>query len=274
MDNFILTNENYYTADADMAFCSVSQYKDMEGTFGIRGCERTAMMRIRGEYPLKSGTPLLVGGYVDAWVEGTLDKFKQDHPEMYKKDGTLKADFVRADAIIERIQRDEMMKYYLGLDPYESQKQVIMTGEIAGVPWKIKIDSLLPDTIVDLKVMANITDKKWIPDLGEFLDFVRYWGYDIQGAVYQEIVYQNTGKKLPFIIAAVTKEEPEPDIELIEVDQVYLDEAMRIVRSNAPRIADIKKGIVEPTQCFTCPCCRKSKVLTGAIKLSQMINQK
>lgn len=274
MDNFILTNENYYSQEADTFYCSVSFFKDMVGTLGFCGCERTAMMRLRGEYPKKTGTPLLIGSYVDAWVEGTLDKFKQDHPEILKKDGTLKADFVRADAIIERIQRDEMMKYYLGLDPYESQKQVIMTGEIAGVPWKIKIDSLLPDTIVDLKVMANISEKKWISDLGEFLDFIRYWGYDIQGAVYQEIVWQNIGKRLPFVIAVVTKEEPEPDLELIEVDQVYLDEAMDIVRSNTPRIADIKKGIVEPAQCHICPCCRKDKVLTGAIKLSQMFNQK
>lgn len=268
-EEFVLTNENYYNADADMYYLSASQFKDFHGSYGITGCERTAMMRLRGEYPLKSGTPLLVGGYVDAWFEGTLDKYKSDHPEMFKKDGTLKADFVRADAIIERVQQDPMFMYYMS-----GEKQVVMTGEIEGVPWKIKIDSLLPDAIVDLKVMAEISRNKWCADIGEYLDFVRYWGYDIQGAVYQEIVRQNTGKKLPFIIAAVSKEEPEPDIELIEVDQVYLDEAMRMVRSNAPRIADIKKGILEPTQCYTCPCCRKSKVLTHAIKLSQMLNQK
>ena len=264
-----LTNENYYSAEADMAYMSVSQFKDMHGSYGITGCERTAMMRLKGLYPKKEGLPLLVGGYVDAYFEGTLDAYKENHPEMFKKDGTLKADFVRADYIIERVQKDPMFMYYMS-----GEKQKIMTGEIEGIKWKIKIDSLLPDTIVDLKVMSEIGKKKWVQDIGEFLDFIRYWGYDIQGAVYQEIVYQNTGKRLPFVIAAVTKEEPEPDIELIEVDQIFLDEAMSIVRSNAPRIADIKKGIVQPTQCFTCPCCRRDKVLTGAIKLSQIFNQK
>lgn len=265
----ILTNDNYYSAEADTEYMSVSQFKDFHGTFGITGCERTAMMRLKGLYPPKTGLPLLIGGYVDAWFEGTLDKYKEVHPEMFKKDGTLKADFVKADAIIERVQKDPMFMYHMS-----GEKQVIMTGEIEGVPWKIKIDSLLPDAIVDLKVVAEIGKKKWVQDIGEFLDIIRYWGYDIQGAVYQEIVRQNTGDKLPFIIAAVTKEEPEPDIELIEVDQVYLDEAMDIVRYNTPRIADIKKGIIEPTQCHICPCCRKDKVLTGAIKLSQMLNQK
>ena len=269
MKKFELTNENYYSAEADMNYCSVSQYKDMCGTYGITGCERTAMMRLKGLYPQKTGLPLLVGGYVDAWFEGTLDAYKENHPEMFKKDGSLKADFVRADAIIARVQEDPMFMYYMS-----GEKQRIMTGEIAGIPWRIKIDSLLPDAIVDLKVMSEISKKKWVQDIGEYLDFIRYWGYDIQGAVYQEIVRQNTGEKLPFIIAAVTKEEPEADLELIEVDQIYLDEAMSLVLSNTPRIADIKSGKVEPTQCFNCPCCRKDKVLTGAIKLSQLINQK
>lgn len=266
---FVLTDENYYSADADMRYMSVSQFKDFHGSYGVPGCERTAMMRLKGLYPKKEGLPLLVGGYVDAWFEGTLDKYKENHPEILKKDGSLKADFVKADYLIERVQEDPMFMYYMS-----GEKQVIMTGDIDGIEWKIKIDSLLPDCIVDLKTVAEINKRKWVQDIGEYLDFVRYWGYDIQGAVYQEIVRQNTGNKLPFVIAAVSKEEPEPDIELIEVDQVYLDEAMSIVRNNAPRIADIKKGIEEPTQCFTCPCCRKDKVLTGAIRLSQMFNQR
>lgn len=266
---FVLTDENYYSPEADMEYMSVSQFKDFHGSYGIQGCERTAMMRLKGLYPKKEGLALSLGGYVDAYFEGTLDKFKDNHPEMFKKDGTLKADFVKAEYAIQRVENDPMFMYYMS-----GEKQKIMTGEIAGIKWKIKIDSLLPDCIVDLKYVAEINKKKWVQDIGEYLDFIRYWGYDIQGAVYQEIVYQNTGKKLPFVIAAISKEEPEPDIELIEVDQIYLDEAMSIVHANAPRIADIKKGIEEPTQCFTCPCCRKDKVLTGAIKLSEMINQR
>jgi hypothetical protein len=266
---FVLTDENYYSPEADMEYMSVSQFKDFHGSYGIQGCERTAMMRLKGLYPKKEGLALSLGGYVDAYFEGTLDKFKENHPEMLKKDGTLKADFVKAEYAIQRVENDPMFMYYMS-----GEKQKIMTGEIAGIKWKIKIDSLLPDCIVDLKYVAEINKKKWVQDIGEYLDFIRYWGYDIQGAVYQEIVRQNTGKKLPFVIAAVSKEEPEPDIELIEVDQIYLDEAMSVVRSNSPRIADIKSGKELPTQCFVCPCCRKDKVLTGAIKLSEMINQR
>lgn len=263
-----LTSENYYTVEADEAYMSVSQFKDFHGSYGIRGCEFQAMERLKGNYPLKSGTPLLVGGYVDAWFEGTLDKFKAEHPEITKKDGSLKADYVQADYIIERVQKDPMFMYYMS-----GEKQRIMTGEIDGIPWKIKIDSLLPDAIVDLKVMAQIDKNKWVEDLGEYLDFARYWGYDIQGAVYQEIVRQNTGERLPFIISAVTKED-EPNIELIEVDQIYLDEAMSVVKNNQHRINDIKHGLAVPERCGACGCCRKNKVLLNPIKLSMIANQK
>lgn len=59
-----------------------------------------------------------------------------------------------------------------------------MTGRLFGAEWKIKMDSYIPDVaIVDLKVMESITKLKWVRDLG-YLDFIRYWGYDIQGAVY------------------------------------------------------------------------------------------
>ena len=37
-------------------------------------------------------------------------------------------------------------------------------------------------------------------------NFIDYYNYILQATLYQEIVYQNTGKKLPFIIAAATKE--------------------------------------------------------------------
>ena len=100
------------------------------------------------------------------------------------------------------------------------EKQVIMTGELFGTKWKIKMDSYIPGiAIVDLKVMASITKLEWVRDIG-YLDFVRYWGYDIQGAIYQEIVRQNTGKKLPFYIAGATKES-EPDIRIIHITDNY-----------------------------------------------------
>ena len=141
----ILTNANYYSAEANMEYMSVSQYKQ------FKSCEAAAMAQLRGEWEQPKTTALLVGSYVDAWFEGTLDEFKQEHPELFKKDGTLKADFQQAEDIIARVQQDKVfMKYMSG------RKQVIRTAELFGCKWKIKIDSRLRDSVVDLKVMRSM----------------------------------------------------------------------------------------------------------------------
>ena len=64
----------------------------------------------------------------------------------------MKSDYKQAENIIARIERDKyFMKYISG------QKQVIMTGELFGAKWKIKMDSYIPGVaIVDLKVMAPL----------------------------------------------------------------------------------------------------------------------
>ena len=116
--------------------------------------------------------------------------------------------------------------------------------------------------------MASITDLKWVKDIG-YLDFVRYWGYDIQGAIYQEIVRQNTGKKLPFYIAGATKQ-AEPDIRIIHVTDNYLQEALHMVEANMPRILRVKSGEAEPDRCELCDCCRHNRVLTRPISIMDL----
>lgn len=256
-----LTDENYYSQKANEEYMSVSQFKDFNGTYGRLACEHTALEKLHETWEEPKSTALMVGSYVDAYFEGTLDQFKVENPSLFKRDGNLKAEYVKADEIIARIERDEyFMKYMSG------QKQVIMTGELFGAKWKIKIDSYIPDVaIVDLKVMASITELKWVRDIG-YLDFVRYWGYDIQGAIYQEIVRQNTGKKLPFYIAGATKEK-EPDIRIVHVTDNYLQEALHVVEANMPRILSLKSGELEPDRCELCDCCRKTRVLTAPISI-------
>lgn len=260
-----LTEENYYSQEANREYMSVSQFKDFAGTYGKMPCEFTAMEKLEGRWEEEKSTALMVGSYVDSYFEGTLDRFKEENPQLFKKTGDkgLLKDYVKAEEIIARIERDEyFMKYMSG------QKQVIMTGELFGTKWKIKIDSYILDVaIVDLKVMASITELKWVKDIG-YLDFVRYWGYDIQGAIYQEIVRQNTGKKLPFYIAGATKEK-EPDIRIIHVTDNYLQEALNMVEANMPRILRVKGG-EEPDRCELCDCCRHNRVLTRPISITDL----
>lgn len=261
----VLTAENYYSREANKEYMSVSQYKDFAGTYGKMACEFSAVEKLEERWAQEKTTPLLVGSYVDSYFEGTLEEFKKKNPEIFTQKGQLKADYKQAERIIARMERDPLFMQYMS-----GEKQVIMTGELFGAEWKIKIDSFVRGiAITDLKVMASITKLEWVKDIG-YLDFVRYWGYDIQGAIYQEIVYQNTGERPPFYIAAGTKEE-EPNIEVIHVTQNYLDEAKHMVEMNMPRILRVKNGEVEPDRCEMCDCCRHTKVLKRPISITNLV---
>ena len=261
---FQLTSENYYSDIANYEYMSVSQFKDFAGTYGKLGCEECAMAKIRGKYKEPDRTALLEGSYVDSFYEGTLDKFKEEHPEPFKQDGELKANFIKAEKAIARSLRDPLFQEYMS-----GEKQVIMTGELFGSKWKIKMDSYHPGrAIVDLKYMQSLTKFGYVPDIG-YLDFVRYWGYDLQGAIYQEIVYQNTGKRLPFYIAGISKEEA-MNIEVIYIHDNYLKEAMKVIESRMPRILQVKYHGAKPDRCEQCIWCRDTKVLTKPIGIGDL----
>ena len=161
-----LTNENYFSSENQMKYMGVSQFKAFEK------CPASALaVEVKGEYVLPKKTALLVGSYVDSHFEGTLDIFKAQHPELFKRDGNLKADYVQAEQIINYLENDDLFMEYMS-----GEKQVIMTGEIEGVAVKIKVDSLLPDKIVDLKIMKDF-EPIYVPEKGR-LNFIEAWEYD------------------------------------------------------------------------------------------------
>ena len=248
-----VTSENYFGYEAQLHYMGSSQFKSFQR------CEAAALAEIRGEYERPVTAALLVGQYVDAHFDRSLDIFKAQHPEVFTRNGDLKSEYRKAETIIERIERDPMMMKYLS-----GQKQVIMTGEIAGVPYKIMMDSYYPDkAIVDRKIMRDMKPI-WVAGQGK-VNFAEAWGYDIQGAIYQAIV----GNGLPFILAVATKED-EPNIELITIPQYMLDAALAVVTAMSPRYAAIKAGQIEPTRCEHCDYCKATKKLTRIISLDEM----
>lgn len=249
----MITEETYFSKENELKFCGSSQIKS------FMDCEARTMAKINGEWEEDPSTALLVGSYVDAAVSGTLDIFKAKHPEILKRDGSLKAEYVKADYILNRIQRDELFMKYISGD-----HQTIMTGEIANVPIKIKIDSYFPDkAIVDLKCVKDF-EPVWNNETKTRENFIDYWKYTLQGALYQEIVRQNTGKRLPFYIAAVTKEN-EPDIVVAGIPDEVLDIELEKIKEILPKIKMIKDGILEPTRCEKCDYCKWTKTLTKVL---------
>jgi hypothetical protein len=231
-------------------YFSVSQYK------AFLDCPARAMAEIRGEYKQPMTTALLVGSYVDAFFEGTLEKFIAEHPEIIKKDGTLKADYVQAEAIIKRIEADELFMEYMS-----GKKQVIKTATLFGASWKIKIDAYHSDKIVDLKIMRSLERI-----MGK--SFVEHWMYDLQMAIYSEVEYKANRKKkkerLPTYLAVATKEDV-TNLEIIHIPHWRHQECLAEVEKNMPRFIAYKSGKVEAPGCGVCDYCKSIKKLEAPI---------
>lgn len=244
-----LNKDNYFSPEAAKTYWSVSQFKS------FNKCEACGLAEAQGRYERELTDSLLIGSYVDAYFSGEREEFDARHGDvMFKKNGELLAKFQHANDIIERVTNDMLMLEYLTGD-----HQVIETADLFGVPWKAKYDVLTDERIVDLKVVKDFDD---IYEKGYGnRSWVEYWGYDIQGAVYQKIHELATGKKLPFYLAAVTKEKT-PDIKLIQIPQHILDTALKLVEAKIDRFDLIKQGEVEPIRCEHCEWCKSTKKLT------------
>ena len=264
-----LTDANYYSDEANWAYMSASQFK------AFKRCPAAAMAELRGEWKRKgSSSALLVGSYVDAYFSGELEQFKAATPELFKRDGSLKAEFANAQTIAERLERDELARMLLA-----GKHQVIKTGKIGGVWYKAKFDSLLSaaqvkaickkfpavqslvpfggNMIVDLKTMRDF-EQMWSDEYQERVSPIIYWGYDIQGAIYQAL----DKRSAPFVILGVTKE-TEPDIAAMYVPDEDLSCAFSEVEYWSPKFAAMKRGEIEPHRCEKCEYCKSTKVLSG-----------
>lgn len=277
-DDFTLTSENYYSREAQEHYISIHTYLDIMGRLGRNGCEARGMATLNGLYKQEDTTALLVGSYVDSYFEGTLDKFRNEHREIFTQKGELRSEYKRAEKMIARAEQDEYFMRFM-----KGKKQVIMTGYFAGLWWKIKIDNLMinkdgePIAIVDLKTTGKPLNQMWnVRDYGN-VGFVEYWGYDFQMALYQEIMRINTGKRLPTYIAVITKEE-EPDIAIIGLQEasggnMLLDNALNTIKNDAESFKSILTGEIEPMRCDRADCmyCRSTKKLTKPIFYQDLI---
>jgi len=265
MGDFVLQNENYYSVEANMRYVSVSQYKRFTSGAMNDYCEAAALAEAKGEIERPTTTSLLIGSYVDEALTGDLEKFKNEHPEVFvsrgDRKGQLKSEYLQADAMIARAKKDPTFMAYIEGGVH----QAIFTGEIEGVDVKIKVDHIAylhgqPVALVDLKTVRSMEEIFRVPDSGEYISWAERYMYDLQGAVYQYIYAQNTGLKLPFYIAAISKDKDSagvahPRLKIIQIPQTKLDERLVEVKQNIGKIQMIKTGEIEAVACGHCDYC-------------------
>lgn len=241
----MLTQENYFSDENQLKYWGSSSFK------AFCNCQGKALAELNGEWERGESKALLQGQYLDSLFEGNADLFEQQN-KIFQKNGNLYAHFQQVQDVYNLIAKDtELFRLCNGT------QQQIFTGKIQGVDFKIMIDSLHYEYIVDRKYVKDFDD---IWQDGEKVPFWEYWGYDIQAAIYQYIYEQNTGGKIPFMLACVTKEKV-PNKEVFEFSQETLDNALDKVMSMIEEFDEVKKGVTEPYFCGECDYCRSLKMI-------------
>ena len=272
MSNFVLTQDNYYTADADRAFMSCSQYQ------AFRECEAKALAKIDKRWTDEDCEAFLVGNYFHSYFEGpeAHEKFCQEHADAIyktKKDklGNMVingkyAPYEKADKMIKVAEGDEIMKNFIDMP---GDNEIFMTGTVWGIPWKVKLDKYIRDKriIIDYKTCANIQEMKYNPITKTRETFVETYGYVMRAAIYCEIERQFSGAETDakFILICISKQDY-PDKEILLVNhRARFDYELEQIKQNIVRIVRIKNHEVLPHRCGLCDYCRATKKIKSII---------
>ena len=250
-----LTQENYFSKEANQEYISVSQFK------AFAECEAQALhnIEIGGE---NEKAAFLEGKLFENWVAGDRALFMAQHPEMISTRGAtagqLKAEFNKVIKAAERFLEQDFFKDIIN----KCEKQVILTGKIEGVKVKCALDLFDRETnsIYDIKCMKDFKEQ-WNKEEKSYVPWYYIYGYVLQLAVYREIVRQNFGEPKEIGLMAASKEE-EPDLQAKSFSSELLDLELEYFKNNVKRYNDIKKGIVAPTYCGECSYCKSIKQIT------------
>ena len=251
-----LTPENYYSPEANEAYMSASFVK------GMRRCEAATMAEMRGEWKRPDSTALLQGQFVDECLTGDFGSWVLKHPEISKRDGNLKAEFMKCQEMVSRARRDRVF-----MSTMEGEHQVIRTGVIDGIPFKAKYDVYkrddpdMKEVIVDLKTVKDF-NPVYMPGQGR-VTFADAWDWPLQMAIYQQL---SETKRATCLLSVISKEDP-PDVNVVWIPQERLDTEMEILRRQLPRMEAVKAGIIEPNRCGKCAYCRATHMITNISSL-------
>ena len=273
-----LTQENYYE---DTSYLSNSRFKRYQK------CQARAYAIDFGEWAdNRDETPLIVGNYVHTYFESheAHAKFVEENKTVMISSrgatkGELKKDFQVAKYMIEALENDDGFdRLYHGYPDDDVKKEMIVFGEIEGVPVKGKLDSvnLSRGYFVDLKTMKSIYAEEWNAELRKrvpaAVNNILGFGYHGQLGLYRELLTQMTKEEFRPLIVAVSKEEV-PDKEVLVVDEEWLVTGLEELKKDIVEVWAVIQGTQKPKKCGRCDYCRSRKKLNVVLSLNDLIGE-
>jgi hypothetical protein len=267
----MLKEENYYQDTKYFSNSMISEYLQ---------CSAKAEAKRKGEWQ-ENGfkLPFAMGHYFESLLNEdservmASDEYKAMLLNKPTKNGqTPNAYKKTCDAMFNRCSQNKLFMRF-----NEGENEKIFTGEIHGVLFKCKVDVINVDggyftdtktTKASLKTMiddeGNVildpNDFDWKDGVGK-VPFYEHFDYIMQLAIYQELIFQNTGKKLQPILNAVSKVKPHRFQTLfIAKDDYRLSEKIQDLLTIVDEISRIREGVEPVKRCekSTCEYCNST----------------
>lgn len=286
-----VTPQNYHDPATKREYMSHSQYRNW------LTCPAATRAEIFDGYEPRKTDALIVGGYVDRALtapEELLAYIEQYKDDIYGKKGGKLAAFVKADMLIDRLEKDLAWQVIIKA----SRKQVVMQGVIGGIPWLYMSDAQMEahgtETIIDLKTACDFEDDwtriycgppvepmNWMnwSNPKHFRNVKVGWidaaGYWRQLGVGRELFKQTREKREPVcaIIGAkkpVTDERPVGLGLWVMDDNARLDAEIRQIEVMLPMVMQFKSGELPAPGCGLCDyCLSKSSLEVERVAVSE-----
>lgn len=267
-----LTDDNYYQD---------KEYMSKSRLYNYMQCEAKQLAIDNEEWESETTKAMLIGNYIHSYFENqeAHEKFlEQNGDKILTKSGKPYKDFQVADKVIKSLESDEyFLKNYHG-ESGENKKELIVTGELEGMPFKGKIDTInfTKGYFMDLKTMQSLKDEKYSPKLGYKVPQMIYnifeYGYPLQMYIYNELLQQQYDMFFTPYIVAVSKQDF-PDKELLRIDQEILEIGRKEFSQYINRLKALLSGKIEPNHCGKCDYCRENNKLNHSITISDILSK-
>lgn len=258
----ILNRENYHSPEAKRKWLSSSDVKQaIKCEFAWKAYRTGQMQEDEGKEAFKQGN------LFETMLNGTDEEirlFQENNSDMFSSrgptKGQLKSAYQSVMDCVESVRRQPFLMEII----QNSRKQVIMTGKILGVPFRVMCDLIYSDgSVYDLKCMKSFA-REWSNRAETFVEWFEAWNYPVQLWIYKEIAEQN-GLTVPNV-GLIAGSKQNADVQALRFGNDLIAQAKADALYEIERMKEILNG-AEPMRCESCEACIKSRVINGFLEV-------
>lgn len=258
----VLNRDNYHSPQVKRKYLSSSDVKQaIKCEFAWKAYRTGHMQEDEDKEAFKQGN------LFEVMLSGTDEEirlFQENNFDMFSSRGETKGELKSAYRsvmdCVESVQRQPFLMDIIR----NSRKQVIMTGKILGLPFRVMCDLIYTDgSVYDLKCMKSF-NREWSIRAETFVEWYEAWNYPVQLWIYKEIAEQN-GLTVPNV-GLIAGSKQNADVQALRFGNDLIAQAKADALYEIERMKDILNG-AEPMRCESCKACVKSRIINAFMEV-------